>query len=101
MSSYGDPTYDRRAVRNTPRHLNPGGREPMRDSPTARVLIAKGLTIKAFAEMLGISRVKTSAYMRGQIPWPRSTLIRAALLLEVEPKVLTGEMQLGTHDPAD
>lgn len=86
--------YDRSSARGTPRSLNPGGGEPMRDNPTARILIAKGLTIVKFAQMLGISREKTSAYMNNRLPWPRSTLMRAAMLLGVEPKVLTGEMEL-------
>ena len=67
----------------------------MRDNPTARILIAKNLTIIGFAKQLGIPREKLSAYMNGRLPWPRGTLMRAAMMLGVEPKVLTGEMELG------
>lgn len=86
--------YDRSSTRGTPRSLNPGGGEPMRDNPTSRILIARGMTIVGFARELGISRQKVSAYMNGHTPWPRSTLMRAAMYLGVEPKVLTGEMEL-------
>lgn len=89
--------YDRSTARGTPRSLNPGGGEPMRDNPTSRILIAKGLTIVGFAKQLGIPRNKLSAYMNGHQPWPRSTLMRAAMALGVEPKVLTGERDLGSR----
>lgn len=93
--------YDRSSVRGTPRSLNPGGGEPMRDNPTARILIARGLTIVAFARQLGIPRNKLSAYMNNRLPWPRSTLMRAAMELGVEPKVLTGEMELSADQRVD
>ena len=70
----------------------------MRDNPTSRILIARNMTIVAFARELGIPRNKLSAYMNGHQPWPRSTLMRAAVALGVEPKVLTGEMELGSRD---
>lgn len=90
--------YDRSSARGTPRSLNPGGGEPMRDNPTSRILIARGMTIVGFARELGIPRNKLSAYMNAHTPWPRSTLMRAAVALGVEPKVLTGEMELGEQD---
>ena len=90
--------YDRSSTRGTPRSLNPGGGEPMRDNPTSRILIARNMTIVGFAKELGIPRQKLSAYMNSHTPWPRSTLMRAALKLGVEPKVLTGELELGSRD---
>lgn len=75
--------------------LNPGGREPMRDdNPTAKILIAKGLSIMEFSRRMEMDRRVVSDYMAGRRPWSAPALRKASALLGVPQKVLTGEEPL-------
>lgn len=87
-------TYVRKG-QSRPPHLNPGGREPMRDdNPTAKILIAKGLSIMEFSRRIEIDRRVVSDYMRGKRPWSPAALRKASLVLGVPQGMLTGEIPL-------
>lgn len=64
------------------------------DNPTAKILIAKGMSIMELSRRVGIQRHVVSAYMRGDRPWAGSALRKISAELGVSPKVLTGEVPL-------
>ena len=82
--------------------MNPGGREPMRDdNPTAKILIAKNMSIMELSRRVGIDRRVVSDYMRGARPWSRTGLRRIAMELGVPQGLLTGEIPLPGSEEAD
>ena len=95
----GDSGYVRKG-NSRPRHLNPGamsgkGGEPMRDdNPTAKILIAKGMTIMELSRRVNIDRRCVSDYMAGRRPWARTALRKISMELGVPQGMLTGEIPL-------
>ena len=101
MSDFTAPTYVRKGNRR-PAHLNPGGGESMRDdNPTAKILIAKGMSIAELSRRVGIDRRVVSDYMRGARPFARTALRKIALELGVPQGMLTGEIPLPTTPTND
>lgn len=87
-------TYDRHAAAGLAKHLNPGGREPMRDNPTSRILVAYGISLTQFAGMVGIRRDELSKMMNGHKKWSNRVLRDASQILQVPASVLRGDMTL-------
>lgn len=82
--------------------MNPGGREPMRDdNPTAKILIAKGISIMELSRRVEIDRRVVSDYMRGVRPWARTALRKISMELGVPQGMLTGEIPLPGSEEAD
>lgn len=74
---------------------NPGGREPMRDdNPTAKILIARGMSIVELSRRVELDRRIVSDYMSGRRPWSQPGLRKVAAELGVPIKMLTGEIPL-------